>query len=280
MIRSLFMLLLPGLSCLLFSSAVPVTTPPPDPETFSKLFVETIKKNDKELYIKTFGFTEADMEWAVDAWLKNPYLTEKQKEEVREKAKDMSGFWTDQNEMLTRNFDRIQKWILADSIQVNAIEYVDFYYQLGIQKDAPVYLLHDCNLFIRHGTKYYKIIFEFNAFINNQWKIAKVRKIIEVDKNLNLLSNSGYEYEEDGYSSVFGIGSEEISYDTLPIEYDAETAVVAVDTTLYPADSVAEYGWHTELPPLTEKQSRKADRIQKKIDALYEQQEKIIYNEE
>ncbi len=278
MTRALYILLLSGLSCLFFSSAVSVT-PPPDPDTFAKLFLETLKKNDKELFVKTFGLTEADINWVVDEWLKNPYLTEKEKEEIREKSKDLSGFWASQDESLTKNFDRIQKWILSDSIQVNAIEFVDFYYQLSIQKDVPVYFLHDCNLFIKHGTRYYKIIFEFNILINNQWKIGKIKKIIEVDKNLNLLSNTGYEYQEDAYCSVFGICSKEISYDTVAVGYYDESVPVVVDTTLYSSDSVATYGWHTTLPPLTEKQSKKADKIQKKLNALYEQQEKIIYSE-
>jgi hypothetical protein len=280
MIRSLFIFVLTGFSCLLFSSAVSITTPPPDTDAFSKLFIETLKKNDKELYKKTFALTEADMTWVVDTWLKNPYVTEKEKEELREKSNDLSGFWMSQEEGLTKSFDRIQKWILSDSIEVNAIEFVDFYYHLSIQKEVPFYLLHDCNLFIKHGTKYYKIFFEFNMFVNNQWKIGKIKKIIEVDKDLNLLSNAGYEYEENAYCSIFGICSKEISYDTVALDYYDESVAVVVDTALYPADSAASYGWHTGLPPLTEKQSKKAGKIQKKIDALSDQRDKIIYWQE
>ncbi|MGN6647233.1 MAG: hypothetical protein ACTHJT_11965 [Cytophaga sp.] len=264
MVRSLFILLLSGFSCLLFSSAVSVE-PPPDPDVFSKLFVGTIKKNDKELFMKTFGFTEADVKWMVDTCLKNPYLTEKDKEDVREKSKDLTWFWTDQNERLTTSFNRIQTWTLSDSIQLDAIEFIDFYYNLGIQKEAPVYILHDTNLLIKHETKYYKIIFDIVIFINNQWKVGKVKKIVKVDPN----------QKSSFYSASFpfdiGIRSEEITYDTA-------SAVIVADT-LY-ADSVANYDWHTELPPLTEKQSKKANRIQKKIDALYLEQVKILYKEE
>ncbi len=261
MIKTSFIVFVTGLACLVFSSSVSVA--PPDPAGFSKLFVETIKKNNQDLYVKTFEMSDTDFDWLLKTCLANPYLSEEKKADFQQEFSDIAAIRSKMNTQLIENFTIIQQWIKDDTINISNIEFVDFYYDLEYNRRSPFYILDNADLFVKHGTKYYKINMDDVAFVNNQWKYGEIDGIQEVDKNLNYI----YRYDDYVTDSVA-----EAVYDT--------TAAYAVDTAyaVEPAYEEDYYGY--DQPVLTEKQSKKVAKIQKKIDALYEQQNKIYYPEQ
>ncbi|MGN6647234.1 MAG: hypothetical protein ACTHJT_11970 [Cytophaga sp.] len=262
MIKTSFIVFVSGLTCFIFSSLV--TVAPPDPAGFSKLFVETIKKNNKDLYIKTFEMSDADFDWILKTCLANPYLSEEKKTDFKQEFGDLTKIHDKMNEQLTENFSAIQKWIQEDTININNIEFVDFYYDLEYDRRAPFYVLDNANLFIKHGTKYYKINMDDVVFVNNQWKFGDIDHIDEVDKYLDYISTyDDYAYAVDSTAAVV--------YDT--------TAAYAVDSA-YAEPVYEEEYYDYDEPQLTEKQSKKVAKIQKKIDALYLQKDKIYYSEQ
>ena len=250
MIRSSFLILCSGLICLLFSSSVAVA--PPDPAIFSNVFIETIKKNDQQLFVKTFEITEADFQWIVNAFLENPYQSEKEKELIQLSVERIPDAKTKMDEMRLEDFKTIQQWIVSDTINISTIELVDFFYELKFKKDLPFHIIKKGALFIKHGTKYYIIYMDEIAFINNKWRYERISRIEEVPQRIDY--TLFYE-EEDAYPAD----------DFIPV-YD--TVAAPVDTLKIPEQA------------LTEKQSEKADKIQKKINALYLKQMNILYKEE
>lgn len=242
-----------ALTCFVFPSFISETLP--DPAMYSKKLIETIKHNNQDFYIQTFQINDTDLDWLKKTALANPYLSESEKlliqEDIGKNAEELNNKL---KERLNRNFEQIQDWILRDSINVNNIEYVTFYYDLEFKRRSPFYVLDDGELFIKHGTKFYKISLDNIIFINNQWKYGEINDIDEVDEHLNYISNN--EYDEYSEYAVDSVAVVEPAYDTA-------AAVV--------------YDYYAEpyYPELTEKQTKKADKIQKKIDALLLQKDKI-----
>ena len=258
MIKNAFIVFVTGLTCLVFSSSVSVA--PPDPASFSKLFVETIKKNNQDLYVKTFEMSDADFDWLMKTCLANPYLSEEKKADFQQEFSDIPGIRNKMNTQLIENFTIIQQWIKDDTINISNIEFVDFYYDMEYNRRSPFYILDNADLYVKHGTKYYKINMDDVAFVNNQWKYGEIDGIQEVDKNLN------YIYRYDDYVT-----------DSVAVAYDT-TVAYAVDTAY--AEPAYEEDYYGYEPELTEKQSKKVAKIQKKIDALYLQKDKIYYSEQ
>jgi hypothetical protein len=260
MIKTSFIVFVSGLACFIFSSLVSVA--PPDPTVFSKLFVETIKKNNQDLYIKTFEMSDADFDWLLKTCLANPYLSEEKKADFQQEFSDVANIRNKTNEQLAKNFSIIEQWIKDDTININNIEFVDFYYELEYKRRSPFYILDNADLFIKHGTKYYKINMDDVAFVNNQWKYGEIDGIQEVDQNLNYI----YRYDDYSYATT---DSAAVAYDTT-VAYAADTA--------YAVEPAYEEDYYGYEPELTEKQSKKAAKIQKKIDALYAEKDKIYYS--
>ncbi len=252
MIRSLCILLLSAFSCLLFSSAVSVT--PPDPDTFSKLFIETIKQNNKELFVKTFEITEADFHWLLKTLLENPYQSEVEKARIRESEEKIPETIKEMYEQRLNDFTTLQKWITDDTINANTIELVDFFYEIKLLKEFPFHIIKEGILFIKHGTKFYTIHVDEIVFVNNQWKFGKIKGIQESPRQVDF-----YLFYMDEDTHVLD--------DFAPV-YDT-AAAVAFDTLKAQTDVI-----------FTEKQSKKADKIQQKINALYLKQMNILYKEE
>ena len=254
MIKSFFILFVSLVGCLIFSSSVSVA--PPDPDTFFKSFLETIKQNDVELYVKTFEVTDADLEWMTQTCLASPHLTEEQKASTRSELSQKSGIKDKLTEQLRENFAYIQEWIKRDTINVNNLELIDFFYRLELDKRHPFYSIERSSIYFKHGTRFYRINIKDVFFANNQWKYGEIHggSIEEVDTELNPI----YIPVADDYTGI------------------ADT--VAADTTVL-VEPYYENGDYYN-PSLTNKQDKKVAKIQKKIDALSEQRDKILYKQE
>ncbi len=253
MIKSFFILFASLLGCLVFSSSVLVA--PPDPGAFAKLFVASLGQNDQELYMRTFELSEGDLDWMTKIVIESPYFSENEKALIKGDSIGSAELSRNLRWHLKEGAAVLQKWIELDSIQVNNIEILDFYYKMGIIKNYPYYIIPNGSLFIKHQTKYYKITFDHIAFVNNQWKFAIIDDICEVNKNLDRVSEYEDFYPYSGEDSIAAV-----VYDTMAI-----------------VEPPYDYNYD---PALTSKQDKKAAKIQKKIDALYEQQNKIIYKQE
>lgn len=184
--------------------------------------------------------------------LANLYLSENEKLLIEEEIGNSEELKTKLKERLNRNYQKIQDWIQRDSIDINKIEYLAFYYDLEFKRPSPFYVLDDAELFIKHGTKFYKFSMDDIIFINNQWKYGEINGVYEVNEYLNYISNNDY----DDYLGYVA--------DSVAVEVVADTAAAAYD-----------YYEEAYNPNLTEKQTKKADKIQKKIDALQLQKDKI-----
>lgn len=249
MIKKSLLILFSGLSCFIFSSMISET--PPDPTLFSKKFIETLKRNNQGLYVQTFEVTAADLDWLMKTSLSNPYLTEREKERIQEEIGNSTELKDKLKERLNENFEIFNKWIENDSINIDNIEFLNFYYELQLKKNSPFHVIEDGELFIKHGNKFYKINLDDVLFINNEWKYGEVDGIEEVDEHLNYISNDEYgDYVTDTAAAV--------------------TEVEAYDTTV-----VEPYYEDSYYPELNEKQAKKTDKIQKKIDALNRQKDEI-----
>lgn len=233
-----------------FSSSISETLP--EPTVYSKKLIDVIKQNNQDAYVQAFKITDADLEWLKKTSLANLYLSENEKLLIEEEIGNSAELKTKLKERLNRNYQKIQDWIQQDSIDVNNIEYLAFYYDLEFKRPSPFYVLDDAELFIKHGTKFYKMSLDDIIFINNQWKYGEINGIYEVDEYLNFISNNDY----DDYSGY--------AVDSVAVAAVVDTAFVAYD-----------YYAEPYYPNLTEKQTKKAEKIQKKIDALNLQKDKI-----
>lgn len=260
MIKKSLLVLFAGFSCFIFSSSISETLP--DPTVFSKKLIETLKQNNQDFYVQTFGIADADLDWLKKISTSSPYLTQHEKENIEADITNSSELKDKLKERLIRNFERFQDWAQSDSININNIEYLGFYYEIEFKKRAPFYVIDDGELFIKHGTKFYKISLDDVIFINNQWKYGEINSIEEVDEHLNYIS----EYESYSDYTV-----DSVAVVAEAVEYDPE---VAYDTA-----AAAPYYEELYYPDLTEKQAKKAAKIQKKIDALNLQREKIYYGQ-
>ncbi|MGN6647232.1 MAG: hypothetical protein ACTHJT_11960 [Cytophaga sp.] len=257
MIKSFFILFLSLSGCLIFSSSVSVA--PPDPDDFLKFFLETIKKNDVELYVKTFEVSDADLEWMTQTCLASSYITENQKASTQYELSQKSGIKDKLTTQLRENFSYIQEWIKRDSINVNNLKLVNFFYKLELEKRYPFYTIDRSSMYLKHGTRFYKININKIVFLNGHWKYGEIHgsSIEEVDKDLNSI------------------------YNAMDDDYTAEPDNAAVDTVVYDTTITVDPAYdHNAGFALTDKQAKKAAKIQKKIDALYEQRDKIIYKQQ
>jgi len=259
MFKKSILVLFAGFSCFVFSSLISETSP--DPTLFSKKLIETFKHNNQEFYVQTFEVTDADLAWLKKISTSSPYLTEHEKENIEADITNSTELKEKLKERLNRNFEIFQEWAKNDSININNIEYLDFYYEVEFKKRSPFYVIDNGELFIKHGTKFYKISFDDVIFINNQWKYGEIDGITEVDEHLNYIST----YDDSDYVV------DTVAVVAEAVEYDAE---VAYDTA-----AVEPYYEEMYYPNLTEKQAKKADKIQKKIDALNLQRDKIYYGQ-
>lgn len=250
--KSLILFFLCFSSCVFCLSAAT----PPDPFLFSKKLIETIKQNNRELYLRSFEITGNDIESILQHALANPYLSEREKERMQEETLNKEDIVAKIKVRMDRNFTLIEDWVQRDTINLAAVEFIDFYFELELKKNAPFYAIDNGDLFIKHGTKFYKLRIDEAAFINGQWKYGEIDGITEVDDKLNYIDD--YYYESSA----------------------VDTAAVAVDSAVAVVDTFAVEPYYEEpyaYPELNEKQAEKAEKIQKKIDALYEKKEKL-YN--
>jgi len=258
MFKTSLTVFLSAAACLIFSSSV--STVLPDPQLYSKKLIEAIKKNDSVFFIQTFEVTDADLDMLAKTSLASPYLSEREKERIQEELSGRVELKAKLREQLKESFIKIQDWLLEDSININNIEFVDFYYEIEIKKRSPLYVIDNGELFIKHGTKFYKIRVDHVAYINNQWKYGEVDGIDEVDEHLNYISNYAYD------DSEYAVDTSAIVEPYAAESYDSVAAGVA-DT--------AYYGDYYAEPAYSDKQIKKAEKIQKKINALYIKQDKV-----
>ena len=227
---------------------------PPDPFLFSTKLLQTLKQNDREFYIRSFEITGGDLAVLITNALTNPYMSDRERERMQEDMLNKENISERIKGQLDRNFTIIQEWAARDTINLAAIEFVDFYFELELKRNTPFYVIDNGSLFVKHGAKFYKLSVEDAAFINGQWKYGEIDGIHEVDSKLNYID----EYDDYVYDAV-------------------DTAAVAYDTTVA-YDTAAVEPYYEDpyyYPDLSEKQSKKMNKIQKKIDALNEKKEKI-----
>jgi len=240
-----FPILLISTALILVSSSF---NPPeiPNPWIFTKKFVDVIKVNNQEYYVNEFNITEEDISSVKQIVKYDSYLT------PEEKNRALNGQFRsvddpDNKRILIENFRLVQRWAKEDSIDLNDIEIIRIFFELASDKQIPFYVLDHAELFVKHKSKFYKIVFNDVICLKDQWRLGYIDRIYEVDPFLNYVLK---EFGENDYFEEIGL------IDSIP-----EPPVI--DTTIF-----------VESTP----QIRKANRVQKKIDKLYLKREKLLLN--
>lgn len=260
MFKSTFFLVLSCIVCLIFSSSIAEV--PPDPTLYSKKLFDVLKTNNQEQYVNAFEITDADIDLLIKLSIENPYLSKSELKRLQAELSDKTSLKNKLEDRLLKNYSLVQKWIKINDININAIEYLTFYYTIQVEKGSSFYTINSGELYIKHGTKNYLIKLDNALHINNQWKYGEIKNIVEVDAFLNYVDM--YDYAD--YSDYVG---EDSSYVQAPDEYDY--AVSAVIDTAYISGSDQN---HT----FSEKDTKKLFKLQEKIDALNRQIDEIYGN--
>lgn len=263
MYKKTLLLVLSFVACLVFSSST--TEVPPDPTLYSKKLFEVLKKNNQELYVSAFEITDADIDLLIKLSTENPYISKSDIERIQEKLSEKSSLKKKLKERLNRNYTKVQDWIEANDININTIEYLTFYYTIQLEKDSPFHTIKSGELFIKHGTKFYRIHLDDAIYINNQWKYGEIDGIEEVNEYLNYENSYEYAVEDSVYYDQ-DVAAEAYDVVTVPSEEYDYTTAVEVDTA---------YEYSPDYKVCSDKVNKKVLKLQKKINALYDKEDKM-----
>ena len=229
-------------SLVLFCFSFIYNEPIPEPSIFGKKFIETIKQNNESVYIQTFSLTRQEWEAYFIKSRQNAYLSEEQKLKINQQKLEYTISEWDVN--LKRNFNRIQTWIVNDTIDISKIKYIDIDYVLLFNKKySPSYHLVDIYILIKHDSQLFKIRFFNVNYINNKWVCGMISSITKVDAYLQEIKEA--EPPRDH-----------------PIEYDTSSVIVNENDSLY-------FPPHSNHKKLSKNDSLKVLKLQNKIEGIY-----------
>lgn len=239
-----------------------ISTPVPDPDSFGKEFIETIKKKSREAYISKYAVTKEDFAWLQKEISANQYVNEELKESYLESMLKDTSINTKIREKLSGNYDAVEYWIKKDTIDLSQVSYIRTFYTMSYYSTTPFNVLGNGIIFIKHKTNYYKLEIAQAAFINNKWVYGENLRITKVDKYINRIQG---EKTVDTY--------DEVAYDSVAVVIDT-TMAVAYDTTgmvedSYYSDEMVIDNNANRYSGLNPKQAKKIEKMQKQIDALY-----------
>lgn len=232
-----------------------ISSPVPDPETFGKEFIETIKKRSKEAYITKYKINTEDFSWINTQIDSNPYITEETKKSYKEYILTDTSFNTKMYNQLSENYDAIEAWIKKDTIDITQLDYVHTFYDLKYYNNMTFSVLDEGIILLKHKSSYYRIGLNQIAFINNKWTYGERLEITKVDQYLNPVNRNNIMNNYDG-----------LVYDTTAIEPAVDTVDFIEDS--YSDEMIIENN-QNRYSGLHPKQAKKIEKMQKQIDALY-----------
>lgn len=148
----------------------------PDPTLFGKQFVEIIKQNNEQLYLKTYSLSRQEWDLYYTKLRANIYLSEEEKLEINDRKVNNNIIHCDTR--LKRNFEQIQTWITNDSLDISKLEYVNIDYRISlIQKASPDYQLGVSFILLKHRSQLYRITIYSVGYVNNRWVYGEISNI-------------------------------------------------------------------------------------------------------
>lgn len=219
----------------------------PNPEDYTKLFLEVIRKNDRQLYLNTFSVNKDDIGWMYMGLANNPFSTPEDKQYLNLKLTDSSEFIRNTNNELNEGYDNLVNWKETNQIELSQVEYLTVDYEIAHDPKKPFYLCEDLNIYVKYQDKYFRIAIDEAIYLNGKWRHGKIVDISESDQYLMRIKK--YDSEE---------------------AYDVDSMVAYADTGSVYADTaaVAPAGYDGYSREMTKKQQK----IQNKIDALHKKE--------
>jgi len=242
-----------ALSTILIISSSFMNEEMPNPEDYAKKLVETLRKNDKQEYLKAFEFTTKDYHWLHDRMQNDAHVSDENRNEWNRKFSDTTEILDDMNRMLNNSYDEISEWVKAENINLNELQYQRIYYELEYEQRITIHIIDESIVVVKHKEKYYGISVRDAGYVNGRWVLGRISSISEYDQY---------------FESVYGGYGNSYDYESV------DTAMAApADTVAISADAIVDSAYampmYEENSMLTKKQLKLKAKIAKKEKELF-----------